>query len=185
MTSRRDRAPRIETASLVLDGHVSDDVDDCFSLWSDSKVTRHFGGRPLSRQESWFTLQRYRNLWPRRGYGYWTVRQAATGRYMGDVGFTDYHANVFPFAGDVPEIGCAFMPWSHGKGHAREAMAAALGWLDSTTAIERCFCMMAPKNIPAVRLARQVGFGPPEPANVQGETVLLMWRQRPCAGGVG
>jgi RimJ/RimL family protein N-acetyltransferase len=185
MTSRRDRAPRIETASLVLDGHVADDVDACFALWSDPKVTRHFGGRPLSRQESWFTLQRYCNLWPRRGYGYWTVRQAATGRYMGDVGFTDYHATVFPFAGDVPEIGCAFMPWSHGKGYAREAMTAALAWLDTTTALERCFCMMATKNIPAVRLARQVGFGPPEPVDVLGETALLMWRHCPRAGGLG
>ena len=95
---------------------------------------------------------------------------------MGDVGFTDDHAGILPFAGAIPEIGCAFMPWSHGKGYAREAMAAALAWLDATTALDRSFCMTAPKNSPALRLARQVGFGPPEPTDVLGKTALLMWR---------
>jgi GNAT superfamily N-acetyltransferase len=54
-----------------------------------------------------------------------------TGRFVGEVGFADFRRAITPALGDRPEAGWILSPSAHGRGFAREAMDAALGWIAS------------------------------------------------------
>ncbi|HEY8041563.1 MAG TPA: GNAT family N-acetyltransferase, partial [Polyangiaceae bacterium] len=72
----------LDTGRLTLRGHGRDDLDDCAALWADPVVTRHIGGRPFTREEAWAKLLRYVGHWDLLGFGYWVVRERATGRFV-------------------------------------------------------------------------------------------------------
>ena len=74
---------------------------------------------------------RYRGLWPVLGYGYWAVEETASGRFVGDVGFADFHRVLEPSIRGVPEMGWVLAPEVHGNRYASEAVTAALHWLDA------------------------------------------------------
>ena len=132
-------------------------------MWGDPEVTRFIGGRPASPEDVWSRLLRYAGLWSLLGYGYWAVRERATGRFVGDVGFADFHRDITPSLGDAPEVGWALASWARGQGFATEAVKAALTWGDahlrtaSGTPI-RFVCIIAPDNVASVRVAQKCGF---------------------------
>ena len=61
------RAPRIETARLILRAHGAADLDAVAAMWSDAALVRHITGKPSTREESWARILRYAGLWPTKG----------------------------------------------------------------------------------------------------------------------
>jgi RimJ/RimL family protein N-acetyltransferase len=57
----------------------------------------------------------------------------------------------------MPEMGWALQPWSHGKGYATEAVAAALAW-GQTVFTAPCCCIISPDNVPSMRVAEKLGY---------------------------
>ncbi len=169
---------RIETDRLVLDAHTLDDFEPMVAMRTDPEVVRYLGGTPNTREECWMRLLRYRGLWPLLGYGYWAVREKASGRYAGEIGFADYHRSVEPSIVGVPEAGWVLARWAHGQGFGSEGLAAALAWLDHATEHRRSVCLIDPANVASIRVAEKAGFGGAQAVRFRDSETLLLERTR-------
>lgn len=150
-------APELTTDRLRLRAHRADDLGACFSLWGDADVVRHIGNAS-TEQETWFRVLRYGGMWALLGHGYWVFEERATGRYIGEGGFADFHRTIEPpITG--PEAGWALLPAYHGQGYATEAMLAAHRWADEVLARDT-FCIIAPQNAASIAVARRCGYAP-------------------------
>jgi RimJ/RimL family protein N-acetyltransferase len=157
--NRLDAAvPVIETERLRLRGHRASDLPECFAMWSDPAITRYIGGKPSSEQQAWARVLTFAGLWTLTGFGYWAIEEKATGRYVGDLGFADFHRSIAPSMKDVPELGWALATDFHGRGYATEAARAALAWGDAHFESPRTVCMIDVENIPSIRVAEKIGY---------------------------
>jgi RimJ/RimL family protein N-acetyltransferase len=153
------KAPDLATERLILHGHGLKDFADSAAMWADRDVVRFIGGRPFTEEEVWTRLLRYVGHWATMGYGFWAIREKATGRFVGEVGFADFRRELDPPFGDVPEMGWALSSWAHGKGYASEAIAAALAWGEQRFGRgARTVCMISPDNAPSIKAAEKAGY---------------------------
>ncbi len=134
------------------------DFRDMVKLWSDPDVVRYIGGRTSTDDEVWQRLLRYRGLWALVGYGYWTIRETKSGDFVGEMGFADWHRVGLPHLRNVPEAGWVLSSPMQGKGYAREALDAALQWIDLSIRPRSSACIIAPENTRSVLLAEQSGY---------------------------
>ncbi len=177
-SSQRAKAIRLETERLILDLHGVEHFEPLREMWGDAAVVHHIG-QPSSAQEAWMRLLRYRGLWQLLGYGYWALTEKASGRFVGDLGFADFHRVVEPSIRGIPEAGWVLASWAHGQGFAGEALTAALAWLDGQGKHESSVCLIAPENEPSLRLARRFGFRDERTVSFSGHDTLLLRRMRP------
>lgn len=158
------------------------DLDASAAMWGDPDVVRHIGGRPFTREEVWSRILRSLGLWAMLGYGYWAVEEKATGRFVGDVGFADFHRDFTPSIEGIPEMGWVLAPWSHGRGYASEAVGAAIGWAVSSLDAGELACIIDPGNAPSVRVAEKAGFREMTRALYKGGTTVIFKRPLAKAG---
>ena len=145
-------------------------------MWGNDDVVRHIGGKPFSREEVWSRILRGRGLWSMLGYGYWAAYHKDSGRFVGDVGFADFHRAFEPSIEGVPEMGWVLDPWCHGRGFASEAVGAALAWAQRTLDADEYSCIIDPGNGPSIRLARKVGFREVARTLYKGEPIIVFRR---------
>jgi RimJ/RimL family protein N-acetyltransferase len=170
--------PVIETERLRLRGPKPTDFPDSSALWSDRVVTRYTSRKPLSGEEVWGRLLRYVGHWTWMGFGYWMVEEKTTGRFAGEVGFSDWKREIKPSLQGLPELGWVLASRVHGQGYATEAACAVVQWAqshlrerasssangDSKTAIApelrsaRMTCIIHPENVRSLRVAEKCGF---------------------------
>ncbi len=167
---------RVGTQRLVLEPHREEDLEDVAALFGDAEVMRHIGGAALGRKEAWRRLLRYRGTWPVLGYGKWVVRERASGRFLGQCGFFREERGLPPPYDTMPEAGWAFLPSVQGQGFAREAMSAALGWLDEA-AHPAALCLIDDANERSLRLAQRCGFAIEGRATLETDEPLLLVRR--------
>lgn len=167
----------LTTPRLTLIPVAVSDMDDLTGLWADVGFTRHIMGRGLSEEEVWFRLLRDIGHWQAKGYGNWSIRETATGAYVGSVGVLDYRREIAP-PFDAPELGWGVSPAFQGLGMAHEALQAALAWTDACRLEPRTVCMISPENAPSIRLAERVGYAPYGRADYKGAAVDLYQRPR-------
>ena len=166
----------IETEHLVLRPHRAEDFDDLAAMWADPEVTRFIGGRPSTAEESWARLLRYGGLWALLGFGYWAVRERATGHFVGEVGFADFRRGL-GFDG-APEAGWILAPRAQGRGLAGEAVRAALAWADGR-GWASTVCIIDPENASSLRLAEARGYREIRRLTYKDHPVILLERPRP------
>lgn len=173
-----DHTRIIETERLRLRPHRVEDFDACCIIWGNPAVTRYIGGRPQTHEECWSRLLRYAGHWAMLGYGYWAVEEKATGRFIGDVGFSDFRRELDPSFGfgASPEIGWVLSTAVHGKGYATEAVRAALAWGEARFEHGRFVCMIHPDNSASSRVALKVGFKPYARTNYKEAPTVLYER---------
>jgi RimJ/RimL family protein N-acetyltransferase len=164
--------PALESERLSFSGHRPGDFDECAAMWGDPAVTRHIGGVPSSSEEVWARLLRYVGHWDLLGFGYWVVREKASGRFVGEVGFADFKRLIEPRL-DAPEMGWVLAPWAHGRGFATEAVRAAMGWGRSNLPVPRTVCIIDPGNAASIRVARKCGFVEIGSSSYKGHSTLL------------
>jgi RimJ/RimL family protein N-acetyltransferase len=152
------QVPILTTPRLTLRGHRLDDFADCIRLWSDPGVTRYISARPFTQEEVWTRLLRYPGHWLLLGFGYWMVRETATDRFVGEVGFAEHRREMTPSIVGVPEIGWVLTPSAHGQGFATEAVRAAVEWGDTHFGGSRTACLIHPDNAPSLRVAEKCGY---------------------------
>lgn len=169
-------SPILTTNRLLLRPHRLDDFDALHAMWAAPEVYRFITGRPSTREECWMRLLRYAGLWTLLGYGYWAVEDKASGRYIGDIGFADFHRDIDPPLGNTPEMGWMIAPEHHGKGLASEALAAMLDWGAKTLPHKDCVCFISDDNAPSVALAKKMGFVKDCEATYKGDPVTVYRR---------
>lgn len=170
------RAPRIETARLILRAHDADDLDGVAAMWGDPEIARHISGTPATREECWARILRYAGLWPICGYGYWAVVEKASGRFVGDVGIADFGREMEPPVYEAPEAGWVLAPHAHGQGYATEAMLAVLAWVDENLGGRPTMCLLAAENGASIRVAEKCGYRDYARATYKGFPSLLYRR---------
>jgi len=149
-------APLLRTDRLVLTGHRPADLDGLAAMWGDPRVYAGIGGQPRPREEVWIRLLRSIGTWTAFGYGSWVVRETADGPPLGEVGLIEAKRAIDPPL-TATETGWTLSPERHGRGYAREAMAAVLGWADAQ-GMARTQCIIDPGNAASIRLATVLGY---------------------------
>jgi RimJ/RimL family protein N-acetyltransferase len=147
-------------------------------MWSNPAVTLHISGRSSTRQETWARILQYAGLWTLLGYGYWAIEERVTGRFVGDVGFADFHRDFSPSIAGIPEAGWALDPNFYGRGYATEALRGALLWADANMLADRTACIIAPKNAASIRVAEKTGYVETARPTYRGEPKILFARPR-------
>jgi RimJ/RimL family protein N-acetyltransferase len=165
-----------ETERLLLRPHQPGDYDNCRALWTDTQVTRFIGGRPSTEEEAWARFLRFFGLWAVLGFGYWVVIEKATGAYVGEVGFGDFHREMEPPLGPDPEMGWVLFPGFQGKGYASEAVAGGLAWLEAQRGPCRTTCMIDEDNLPSQKVAARAGYREFARVDFKGKPVVLYQR---------
>jgi Acetyltransferases, including N-acetylases of ribosomal proteins len=167
--------PRLETERLVLRGHRAADHAACCALWGQETVTRFIGGRPSTGEEVWSRILRYAGHWEMLGFGYFAVTERGSDRVIGEVGLADFRRDISPPL-DAPEAGWVFHPDWHGKGLAREAVAALLDWA-AGRGMARTLCLIDPDNEASLGLALRLGFRETQRIDYYGKPSLLLRRE--------
>ena len=145
-------------------------------MWGDAEVARYIGGTPSTRGEAWGRLHRYVGHWALLDYGYWTVRERASDRFVGEVGFADFRRGLGPAFDDHPECGWALAPWAQGNGFATEAILGALDWAVLNLQADRTVCMIHPDNQASFKVAAKCGFRPFAESTIKGAPTVLCER---------
>jgi RimJ/RimL family protein N-acetyltransferase len=168
--------PQIQTDRLILRAHALEDFDALHAMWSEPEVYRHIIGRPSTREEAWNRLLRYAGHWTLLGYGYWAVEEKATRRFVGEMGFADYHREIVPALDGFPEMGWALQTTVHRKGYATEALMAITAWGDAHLAQKETSAMISPNNTASIRIAEKIGFVRKLETTYKGEPTLVFYR---------
>jgi RimJ/RimL family protein N-acetyltransferase len=170
----------IETERLLLRPHRLDDLDAAASMYADPAVMRFVGGVALGREDVWHRLLRYAGHWALLHFGLWAIEERATGRFIGEAGFADFHRDLGPRFDGAPEAAWILAEGAQGRGYAHEAMTAATRWLDRYHPAGRAVCMINPDNAPSLRLAARLGFASMGGDRYRGRPVLLWERLTPA-----
>jgi RimJ/RimL family protein N-acetyltransferase len=168
-----------ETARLRFSRHALGDYVDSAAMWAEAETTRHIGGTPSTPEESWARLLRNVGHWAVAGYGFWVIRDRATGRFMGEVGLKQFRRDLDPAWESLPEIGWVLAPWARGRGMASEAAAAVLAWGDRHLAGARTLCLIDPDNAASLRVAAKCGFSDMSRVSYRDKTVIILDRPHP------
>lgn len=168
--------PAVDTERLTLRGHRLEDFDESFAMWGNPEVTRYIGGKPSTREECWSRLLRYVGHWDVMGFGYWVVREKATGRFVGEVGLADFRRVMEPSIEGSKEAGWVLVPAAQGKGYATEAVRAMLAWAEQRFGPERVVCIIDPANEPSLQVAHRCGFREFARGTYKGEPTRLLER---------
>lgn len=176
-------APLLETERLILRPHRISDFPDCVAMWREPQVLRYTIGSESPPQRTWQRLLAYRGHWALLGFGYWAVESRATGRYIGELGFADFHRDDEPAIAGIPEIGWALAAHAHGRGYATEALRKVVEWGDAHLSSTRTVCIVHRDNAPSIRLARKFGYSIVLRAATDTDPKFLLARELGAATG--
>lgn len=144
------------------------------AMWADPVVTRFLSTQPLSPEECWSRLLRYRGHWALMGYGYWAIEGWDTGDYVGDAGFANYRRQTEPQVEIAPEAGWVLARVHHGKGYATEAVQGILAWGRPHFGTGPLRCIIQPDHTTSLRMAAKCGFVPKRTVIYKGSPTILL-----------
>jgi RimJ/RimL family protein N-acetyltransferase len=170
--------PEVRTARLSFYRQTAADFADKVMLWGDAETTRYIGGTPRSIGETWSRLVFGVGHWAIFGFGFWLVRETATGRYAGEVGFKHAQPDLDGAGEMIPEIGWALAPWAKGRGFATEAAQGALAWGEAKFGWPRTSCLMDADNVGSRRVAEKCGYAVCALIDYGGKPSLVFSRAR-------
>lgn len=172
--------PRLDTRRLILRGHRRTDLAAMAEMWADPAVVAHISGTPSTPAQTWDRMMRYAGFWHHLGFGYWAVEDRASGIFLGEVGFADFHRDADPDISGIPEAGWVMCVAAHGQGYGVEAVAAMLDWGDRNLAASKTVALFDPDHARSIALARKMGFGDDVTGRMGANTALML--KRPQGG---
>jgi RimJ/RimL family protein N-acetyltransferase len=173
-------APQLETDRLILRSHRPGDFPDCAAMWRDPQVVKYTIGTESPPQRTWQRLLAYCGHWTLLGFGYWAVQSKSTGRYIGELGFADFHRDLPASLQGVPEIGWALTPAAQGRGYATEALRKVLEWGDANLGVAKTICIVHRENHPSLHLAQNFGYSNVVRAATEADPHILLARGQPA-----
>ena len=166
----------IETERLILRPHQMSDFENLAAMWANPQVTTFIGGTPSTREESWSRLMRYFGHWSALGFGFFSVFEKETMKFLGEVGLADFHRSMEPSLDGTAEAGWVFMPNAWGKGFASEAVTAVLLWYGNQPFPLPETCIVDAENVPSIKLAIKCGFNEAGRTTYKGSAVMMFRR---------
>jgi RimJ/RimL family protein N-acetyltransferase len=170
--------PVLETPRLRLRRHERRDLSSYLALRADPAVFRFTTGRALTEEEAWQRILSSVGQWVLSGFGMWAIEEKATGDFVGELGFNDARRDGLGSTHGVPEAGWLVAADRHGRGYAREAVAAIHEWGDSHLTADRTCCGIRPSNQTSIRLAVGAGYRFKKEDVYKEAPVLLFERKR-------
>lgn len=170
----------IATERLILSAPQASDLEEMVALWGDPAVVEYLG-QPLGRSEVWARLLKYAGHWALFGFGYWTIREAGSGRLVGEANLSYQYRGHPDLPDDEIEGGWVLAPWAQGRGYAGEALAALLGWADTALGARSIRCLIDPRNLASLRLAGRQQFVHARRVTLAGNDLDLLRRMADSA----
>jgi RimJ/RimL family protein N-acetyltransferase len=149
--------PTITTERLIIEPIAMKHWEPYAIMWADPRMTEFIGGKPRTRNESWYKFAASTGLWNVIGYGYWAFVERKSGTLLGVGGLSHWERDIKELDG-FPEAGWGFAPDGWGKGYATEAMTAVLAWSDGVLEAPEVRCIIDPGNLASHRVAEKLGF---------------------------
>ncbi|VAV86774.1 Protein export cytoplasm protein SecA ATPase RNA helicase (TC 3.A.5.1.1) [hydrothermal vent metagenome] len=143
----------IHSNRLILRPPQPEDFPALENMSQDEQTMRFIGG--VSEPAlAWRNFAMLSGHWSLRGYGFFSVIEKATGKWIGRVG--PWNPHLWP----EPEVGWTIIRSHWGQGFAREASIAAINWTFDHLQWQQVTHMIDPGNIPSQALARTLGSKP-------------------------
>jgi RimJ/RimL family protein N-acetyltransferase len=114
--------------------------------------------------------------WQFNGFGTWAVEARSTGRLVGNVGLFTAWRDLEPEFGEEPEMGWIMATETHGLGLASEACVAALDWAQASLDPTPIWAIIAPANVPSMKLAERLGFERIHETQYHGDPTVVLRR---------
>lgn len=170
-------APFLSTPRLDLwQPRVTDLAGLCALV--EAEETRRFLGPASPAPENQFDrLLRNAGGWSLYGYGIAVVRMRGADDIVGTCGVFHSWRGFGKGMDDTPEAGWIIRHDHCGKGLAREAATAMLGWFDANFGPRRIACMIEEGHVVSDRLARSLGFVPYDRQEDDGEAPLILYER--------
>jgi len=168
----------VETPRLLLRLPEENDAEPFLMIHQDPEVlekkqvtlTAPTGGIEVGVQN----VRRMLRHWEQRGYGQWAVVEKSSAQVIGCVGL--FHPKEWPGI----DLSWILHRSRWGNGFATEASLAALEWAWQSTDIEHIISLIAPHDLPSIRVATKIGerFERADSDPVHGEPVHVygIWR---------
>ena len=113
--------PVLETERLILRPPGLEDLDAWADFMADDEHVRFIGGAQ-SRPVAWRGLMSVIGSWAAHGFGFFSVVEKSSGRWVGRLG--PWQPEAWPGS----EVGWGIVIEAGGKGYATEGAAAAMDW---------------------------------------------------------
>jgi len=144
----------LSTERLILRPLAADDFDAFAAMSADPLTVRFLtlDGKPPSRAMAWRSFATMVGHWTLRGFGFFSVFERDTGRWVGRVG------PWMPEGWPSLECGWGVIPETRGKGYAAEAAIAAIRWIFSEKPdLPRIISLIVAENAGSQGVARKIG----------------------------
>lgn len=149
--------PTLTTERLIIEPLAMKHWATYAEMWADPRMTQFIGGKPRTRNESWYKFLASSGLWNLLGYGYWAFTARENAVLLGVGGLSQWERDIAELTG-FSEAGWGFAPDAWGKGYATEAMSAVLEWSDTALRMREIRCIIDPDNLASHRVAEKLGF---------------------------
>jgi RimJ/RimL family protein N-acetyltransferase len=177
---RARRPALIETERLRMRQPVTADFPAFAAMARDpSMFTYSERSGAITREEAWALLLRHIGYWTTRGYGVFALEEKTTGRFVGQVGPSDFRRDLGADFDPWPELTWSVAAPARGRGYATEAAAAALDWLRGQAAPARSVCLIHEANAPSLRVADKLGYRELRRRRYRGYPAILFEREEP------
>lgn len=157
--------PVVRTERLILREPRVADLDAVAAFMATPRA--EYVGGMMTRHQSWRQILQVFGHWQVRGYGYWTIEEAATGRIVGRTG-VHFHEVEWP----APELGWQIFDGFEGRGYAQEAALAARTQA-GRMGLSALISLIAPDNLRSRRLAERMGASPEREIELLGQPALV------------
>ncbi|HWM09643.1 MAG TPA: GNAT family N-acetyltransferase [Solirubrobacteraceae bacterium] len=153
----------LETKRLVGEPASKEHRDFVVTLFGDPEVAKWIWPRgregsdavgPRTPVQSEEMLLRFVADWRRHGFGWWYLRERASGELVGDVCLQRTEVEGEP----AVEIGWTLLPARWGRGYATEAARAALAYGFETAGLDEVVSFTMPHNRASRRVMEKLGM---------------------------
>ena len=148
----------VETERLVLRPIALEDFDAYASMLADPDCWTYSTRGPMTGDEAYTRLLRQAGHWALLDYGLFAVFEKESGRFVGEVGYGDFHRELGEDFDRHPEAAWTILKPYQGQGYAYEAAYAALEFTEDRLIATRTVCMIHHENKASIRIARKLGF---------------------------
>lgn len=167
----------VETERLALRPIVLEDLAAYTAMLSDPDAFTYSDRGPMGPEEAFTRLCRQVGHWTMFDYGLFAVTEKKSGRFVGEVGFSNFQREIGDHFDGKPEACWTIAKPFQGRGYAQEAAKAALEFTEDRLIATRTVCMVHHENLASIHIARKLGYRAYDERIYRGFRAILFARE--------